>query len=391
MSTTTPRIAGLFSGIGGLELGFAEAGWKTVGLCEIDEPARIVLKDRFAVSQGRLWHDVTKLAQLPRVDLVTAGFPCQDLSQAGRKRGISGSQSGLVSHVFRLIDESRVSSVLLENVSYMLRLDQGEAMRFLTGEFEKRGFNWGYRVVDARSFGIPQRRQRVVFLASRDIDPSGVLHVDDASHLDFNDAIGDVDQDSIYGFYWTEGMRGLGWTRDAVPTVKGGSGLGIPSPPTVWVPGTGQFGTPTIEDAEALQGFPRGWTSSVTRSGYRVGARWRLVGNAVCVPMGAWLADRITNPGSRPEAISELSKSRWPPAARGNQRGEREAVGVGARVFETPYSLKSFLQDPLKPLSLKAAAGFLRRAEAGKLRFADGFLESLYEYIDHLVTESPAA
>src|ERR1700752_1062926 len=105
-------------------------------------------------------------------------------------------------------------------------------MRHVVGRLESLGFQWAYRVVDARAFGLPQRRQRVVLLASRTEDPCPVLFggEDTEPH-------GDLDGAEHVGFYWTEGLRGLGLAIDAVPTLKGGSGLGIPSPPAVWMPG----------------------------------------------------------------------------------------------------------------------------------------------------------
>jgi DNA (cytosine-5)-methyltransferase 1 len=385
--TAERRVAGLFSGIGGIELGFMRSGWRTLGLCEIDAAARAVLRSRFELPPNRLWKDVSRLSRIPHAELVTAGFPCQDLSQAGRKVGIRGSQSGLVEHVFRLVDEGSADSILLENVSYMLRLDKGDGMRFLVEQLERRGYDWAYRVVDSRSFGVPQRRQRVLFLASRTTDPSAVLHADDAPDAPIDDHIGSVDFDAAYGFYWTEGLRGLGWTKNAVPTIKGGSRIGIPSPPAVWIPRTGFFGTPSIEDAESLQGFDAGWTEPALDAGVKAGARWSLVGNAVCVPMSEWVATRLDAPGTVSAATPTLASGRWPAAARGTRSGIREAVDVSMFVDQTPFSLESSLRFPLKPLSAKASAGFLRRAEAGKLRFPEGFLDSLRCHLQRM--ESP--
>lgn len=100
------RIAGLFAGVGGLELGFQRAGHEALMLCEIDEPAKAVLHARFP--SVPLEHDVCALKSLPRdVDLVAAGFPCQDLSQAGKTAGIEGARSGLVGEVFRLLEKKR--------------------------------------------------------------------------------------------------------------------------------------------------------------------------------------------------------------------------------------------------------------------------------------------
>ena len=169
------RVAGLFAGIGGIERGLHLAGHATELLCEIDEPARTVLAHHFP--NVTVASDIRDLNLLPPVDLVTAGFPCQDLSQAGKTAGIVGTQSGLVGEVFRLIEHADVRWLLLENVPFMLQLDRGKAMRFLTAKLEELGFAWAYRKVDARSFGIPQRRQRVLLLASRTEDPREVLLV----------------------------------------------------------------------------------------------------------------------------------------------------------------------------------------------------------------------
>src|SRR5437879_5987911 len=108
------KIAALFAGIGGLETGLHEAGHETIFFAESWPAADAVLLSRFPEISNR--GDVTQLRGLPRgIDLVTAGFPCQDLSQAGKTTGIGGSRSGLVDHVFRLLDRGRVPWVLLEN------------------------------------------------------------------------------------------------------------------------------------------------------------------------------------------------------------------------------------------------------------------------------------
>jgi DNA (cytosine-5)-methyltransferase 1 len=192
------------------------------------------------------------------VDLVTGGFPCTDLSQAGRTAGITGKQSGLVGEVFRLLKAAQPRWLLLENVRNMLPLDGGKAMTYLVGELEALGYRWAYRVVDSRFAGVPQRRHRVLLLASRTEDPRDVLLVDDAGERETGGY-----RDDAYGFYWTEGLRGLGWARDAIPPLKGGSTIGIPSAPAIWLPGERpgrKIVTPGIEQAERLQGFPPGWT-----------------------------------------------------------------------------------------------------------------------------------
>lgn len=358
------RVVGLFSGIGGLEVGLARAGHKSIALCEIDPFARSVLESRLSLP---VENDVRQLTSLPNCDLLAAGFPCQDLSQAGTKLGIAGARSGLVGEVFRLCSGSGApKTVLLENVHYMLKLGSGRAMEVLTAAFEDLGYRWSYRVVDARSFGIPQRRQRVLFLASKEIAPERVLMADDAHDpsKEHDAPSAEIDPCRLYGFYWTEGLRGLGWTRDAVPTIKGGSTIGIPSPPAIWDPSTGFIGTPSITDAERLQGFISGWTQPAEYVPQGARRRWHLVGNAVCVPMAEWVGRRLCTPAEPSDLPTPkpFPQRNWPKAAAGRS-GERCAFDVSMRVHpHLDLNLKAFLLDNLKPLSKRACNGFLERA-----------------------------
>jgi DNA (cytosine-5)-methyltransferase 1 len=355
-------------------------------MCEIDPAAQAVLRRRFPLVE--LESDIRGLADLPDVELVAAGFPCQDLSQAGRTNGIYGARSGLVGQVFRLLEVADPRWVLLENVPFMLQLDRGRAMKHLTTELGRLGFRWAYRVVDARAFGRPQRRLRVLLVASRKENPCDVLFADDAGPVDeFPPTAG-----RACGFYWTEGIRGLGWAVDAIPTLKGGSTIGIPSPPAIWMP-NGLIGTPDIRDAERLQGFAADWTADeVVSSARRTGARWKMVGNAVCVDVARWVGERLLNPGDyRPDGEKTLRPGApWPHAARG-QGSDAVAVPVSTWPVQRPYQhLIEFLEHPTKPLSLKAAMGFLSRTERSSLHFPDGLLDAIRAHADAM-SRRPAA
>ena len=178
--TSSGNMVGLFAGIGGLELGLGENGWNTELLCEVDPGAQAVLRARFP--DVPLHPDVTQLRSLPQgTELVAAGFRCQDLSQAGRTAGITGTKSSLVDEVFRLVRRKNGPRwLVIENVPFMLQLSRGAAMRHITDALEDLGYTWAYRVVDARAFGLPQRRQRVLMVASRTDDPRAVLFGQDA-------------------------------------------------------------------------------------------------------------------------------------------------------------------------------------------------------------------
>lgn len=373
-------VVGLFAGIGGIEQGLQAAGHHTELLCELWQPAQVVLTDRFP--DVPLHDDVRTLPALPGADLVTAGFPCTDLSQAGRTAGITGRQSGLVGEVFRLLRQTEARWLLLENVRNMLPLDQGAAMRYLVAELESLGYRWAYRVVDSRFAGVPQRRHRVLMLASRSEDPRTVLFADDAGEPPAERC-----RDDAYGFYWTEGLRGLGWAQDATPPLKGGSTIGIPSPPAVWLPGSEpgrKIVTPRIEDAEQLQGFPVDWTRAAGGDGRGRGHRWKLVGNAVTVGVARWVGERLASPGSydgtndRPLAPA----ASWPSAAWGGA-GQAFIAEVSNWPRHDPYRHLTEVMDPgaAPPLSQRGAAGFLERAARAKLRFVEDFILDLKEHV----------
>lgn len=312
--------------------------------------------------------------------MVTAGFPCQDLSQVGQTRGISGSQSGLINEVLRLLSTAARDTkwLVLENVPFMLRLHKGHAMHEITAALDAMGWSWAYRILDSHAFGLPQRRRRLFLLASRTEDPRPALLGEDA---------GEPPPRSrgrhACGFYWTEGHRGLGWAVDALPPLKGGSGLAIPSPPAIWFPGRHAIACPSIEDAERLQGFAPHWTKAACEEASGDRARWRLVGNAVSIPVAEWLADRLRTSDVYDAAddFRVLSDQPWPEA------GYRVAGEIhGANVSSWPISvpaphLASFIEHRLHPLSLRAAAGFLARLEHSCLKRDEAFVSDLRMHV----------
>jgi DNA (cytosine-5)-methyltransferase 1 len=372
-------ISGLFAGIGGIELGFQRAGHRTVLLCENDPAAVAVLNKHFRdIPQHE---DVRLLESLPNdTTLVTAGFPCQDLSQAGMTKGISGTRSGLIGEVFRLIERHRTSWVLLENVPFMLQLARGEAMHVITSALEELGYRWAYRVIDSRAFGLPQRRRRVYIVASLVGDPRTILFADDRPPRPESAIEG---QQPACGFYWTEGLRGLGWALDAVPTLKGGSSIGIPSPPAI-VLSDRRVVTPDIVDTERLQGFPRGWTKAAEKAG-RKSVRWKLVGNAVSVRAATWIGRRMIKPGAPREfqTVALHGHRYWPTAAWNIGEGRVRVEASEWPVRWTYKPLEPFLTGSrLSPLSAKATKGFLSRTARAKLKFPQGFIEALETHLE---------
>ncbi len=311
-------VAGLFAGIGGIELGLHRAGHTSRLLCEVDPGATRVLETRFKGVE--VASDVRELASAGSVDLLTAGFPCQDLSQAGRTKGIRGRNSGLVGHVFRLLDSAGKRGpkwLLLENVSFMLHLDQGNAMRYLVDELELRGYSWAYRVVDTRAFGLPQRRQRVILLASKTEDPRGVLLSEDAGEPAL------ASQKGLWcGFYWTKapGASGGQSTRFQLSREARPSAL-----PRRLLSGTRVTGSSLL---------PISKTPNASRASTRIGHFPRSNPKAFAVATdGSWSAMPSACP-SRSGSVSaslELIQGSWSKALRTWERGRKQHGGTRAR------------------------------------------------------------
>jgi len=374
------RVVGLFAGVGGIELGLSKgAGASARHLCELEPAAQGVLQAHF---DADLSSDVLDMRTLPTCEIVTAGFPCQDLSQAGRNAGIRGEKSGLVDEVFRLLAGAshKPDWLVLENVPFMLRLDRGEAMRYLTQHLGEMGMRWAYRIVDSRAFGVPQRRRRVLLVASWDHDPRTVLFGQDAGP-----PTALIEERVATGFYWTEGNTGLGWAPNCIPTLKGGSNLGIPSPPAIWMTDD-RIVTPDIRDAERFQGFEPDWTlPALGVDGVKRGARWKMVGNAVCVPMATWLGTRLNASPVEVEWGMEIpmnGSTKWPTAAWGEGDKSWELNLSEFPVQMPSKDLADFLEYETHPLSERATRGFLTRLQRSRLRRPPEFDAALEAHLE---------
>ena len=162
----TYRVLDLFSGIGGFSLGLERTGgFETVAFCEIEEwPRRILAKHWPDVKQ---YTDVRELtyerlaADGIAVDVITAGFPCQDISTAGKGAGIEGERSGLWSEVARLTGELRPRYVILENVAALL----GRGLDKVLADLAEIGYDAEWHCIPASHIGAPHRRDRFWCLA----------------------------------------------------------------------------------------------------------------------------------------------------------------------------------------------------------------------------------
>ena len=157
----------LFAGVGGFDLALERAGVRVVASVEWDKNAQSVLRKRFPNAevfgdiQGVTGEQLIRAGFDPNNGIITGGFPCQDLSVAGKRAGLAGKRSGLFWEICRLLDETRAQAFILENVPGLLSSNEGRDMAVVIEALVERGYRVGWRVLDAQYFGVPQRRRRV--------------------------------------------------------------------------------------------------------------------------------------------------------------------------------------------------------------------------------------
>ena len=250
-----PLVAGLFAGVGGIELGFQRQGFTTAGSarstrqaarsCAISSTCRPIVFGEMSPP----WLLPTVELRHRRVSL-SGPQPGWNASLGSRVRSPASSTTYSDCSI-----RANMPSVLLENVSYMLRLDRGAAMSHLVSRFEERGYDWAYRVVDARSFGIPQRRQRVLFFASRDCDP---LQFCTLTMLMIPTSTTPSETQTRRRRTGSTGPRGFacsGGPRMRCPLSRAGRGSN-PSAPAVWIPRTGEVEPLRSKTQRGCRGSP---------------------------------------------------------------------------------------------------------------------------------------
>ena len=162
----------LFAGVGGFDLAMTRKGIKVVATVEIDKKCNEVLAKHFP--DAKQFTDVQEITGKDLIDagfrpttgVITGGFPCQDLSVAGKRAGLAGARSGLFWEIRRLVEETKTEWFILENVPGLLSSNGGKDFGIVLGEMADLGYSLGWRVLDAQYFGVPQRRRRV-FIVGR--------------------------------------------------------------------------------------------------------------------------------------------------------------------------------------------------------------------------------
>ena len=287
------NVASFFSGIGGFDLAFEQAGACVVFQCEKDKFCQKVLNKHWP--DVRLMSDIDAVEpeDVPESDIWCAGFPCQDLSLAnqGKRKGLEGKRSGLFNRFGKLAEARTPAWIVLENVPGLLNSNHGQDFKHVIQTLDDLGYFVAWRVLDAKYFGTPQRRRRVFLVAS--------YQTDGAFRVLFNESIpremalsGEVSRSrtpvsSRKGFEESDLFSiqhaTIGRKPDAGPQAKGYRNDGE----TYTLDSRGS----TDVVCAPYDGF--GVRNSPGLSRELDSRRVRALGNAVCVKVVRWIAEGI--------------------------------------------------------------------------------------------------
>lgn len=164
-----PKLVSLFSGCGGMDVGFEQAGYDRVWANDFDKDAQAVFKLNLGEIDGR---DITQVPveDIPECDIITAGFPCQPFSNAGNRRGVYDARGELYLECLRIIESKKPRAVLFENVKGLLSSKHQSGKKLIEvikEDLEDLGYSVNYQVVNASDYGVPQNRERMILIGLR--------------------------------------------------------------------------------------------------------------------------------------------------------------------------------------------------------------------------------
>lgn len=359
LQSASPTYLSLFSGVGGLE----HPDVAPVVACEVDPHCRAVLKSQYPDTE--LWPDVQTL-QPPTADMVVGGWPCQDISSAGRLGGLAGSRSGLFFEMLRVAVTSGAETLVGENVPNLLTINKGQEFAAVLTALTDAGYPFiAWRILNARSFGLPQERRRLFIVASKSPERAEALHTSIPSlPTELPTASG-----YAAGFYWTAGKRSVCFSPGYVPALKiGATDEKGRSPVAVFV--NGRVRKLSVSENLRLQGLEH-----IESPDLKPSALLRMAGNAVPAPVGRFVV----------KAVSDCAPAGGIRTSFGviGSAGYAEE-GLPWTVEHEPTSLATNLLDFLdlddrSSLTPQAAAGLLVRSTRSGLPLPLELFETLVE------------
>jgi DNA (cytosine-5)-methyltransferase 1 len=269
------RFLSVCSGIEAASVASAHLGWEAVGLAEIDPFCCSLLAEKYPTVRN--YGDFTTIRgdELGPVDAIVGGTPCQDFSVAGKRAGLDGARGNLTLEFVRLVERVSPRWVFWENVPGVLSIDGGRAFGAFLGALAKLGYGFTWRVLNARHFGVPQRRRRLFLVGHL-----GAWQCAAAVLLDGGSAVD---------------ATGRGARLDAQRNRRGRGNVphgqrGITG--SVQLCGRERYLTPL--ECERLDGFPDHYTA-ITYNGKPASdrKRYKALGNSWAVPCVRWIFERM--------------------------------------------------------------------------------------------------
>ena len=305
------KIGSLFSGIGGIDLGFEQAGFEIVWANDMDASACKTYRNNF-LNTRLIERDVRDIdpRSLPDIDVLVAGFPCQPFSIMGYRRGFKDPRGNLFFEISRFIDIKRPRVVFLENVRNLMEHDNGKTFLVIYNTLAQFGYSVKYKVINATDVNIPQNRARIFVVAFLNIEDCDRFVFPDAMSLEasIEDIIDrSVKHDDVYYYgsssrYFKEldakivdktgiyriddsGVATKKW--EICPTLKANMGTYPDRVPII----RDDFGIRKLTPMECLafQGYPKHYVFK----GVSLESAYKQCGNTVCVPVVKSIADNI--------------------------------------------------------------------------------------------------
>lgn len=305
------KVGSLFSGIGGIDLGFEQAGFEIAWANDFDAAACKTYRNNFP-STILIEDDVRNInpCALSDIDVLVAGFPCQPFSVMGYRRGFNDPRGNLFFEIARFIDVKRPKVVFLENVKNIMEHDNGKTFLVIYNALAQFGYSVKYKVINATDVNIPQNRARIFIVAFRDIEDCDKFSFPQYTPLEatIDDVINrSIKHDDIYYYgsesrYFKElnakivdktgvyriddsGIATRKW--EICPTLKANMGTYHDRVPII----RDDFGIRMLTPMECLafQGYPKKYTFK----GVSLKSAYKQCGNTVCVPIIKSIAAKL--------------------------------------------------------------------------------------------------
>lgn len=324
--TNKSTFIDLFSGIGGFRIGFEKAGFECLMSSEINNYCKATYQNNFGEMP---LCDVTKipLNEIPNHDVLTAGFPCQPFSICGKKRGFEDTRGTLFFHICEIINEKQPKVVLLENVKHLIHHDGGNTLTVILNSLEELGYHVNFKLLNAKNFGVPQNRERIIIFATRkkpfnfskcnfaktkplenflddDNDDFEFLNKDEYTLIE--NPVTQKESGLIFIGHRNKAIRKAGVRENTehlsrvhkqpnrIYSVKGTHPT-LPSQESsgrffIYLPNKDAVRKLTIKECYRIMGFPENFRISESKS-----EAYKQIGNSVCIPMVTELATQILN------------------------------------------------------------------------------------------------